>query len=95
MDLTRGSSHDHVDNPFWSVFQIKLKALTSSGPSDTLTTIGDADTGKVRILVDNILKGAFVCEPHLWVKAAARDKERTRKTTLAYPALRKGRFRRL
>jgi len=20
MDLTKGSTHDHVDNPFWSVF---------------------------------------------------------------------------
>ena len=27
MDLTRGASHDYVDSPFWSVFQIKAKNL--------------------------------------------------------------------
>lgn len=27
MDLTRGSNHDHVDNPYWSAFQIKVKQL--------------------------------------------------------------------
>ena len=52
MDLTRGSSHDHVDNPFWSVFQIKVKSLTSSGPSETLTAVGDADIGKVLLFVN-------------------------------------------
>ena len=25
MDLFKGSSHDYVDNPFWSVMQIKVK----------------------------------------------------------------------
>ena len=49
MDLTKGSTHDHVDNPFWSVFQIKIKALTSTGVSDTVTAIGDEDKGKVLI----------------------------------------------
>ena len=30
MDLTKGSSHDYVDNPFWSVFQIKVKSLSGA-----------------------------------------------------------------
>ena len=51
MDLTRGSSHDHVDNPFWSVFQIKVKSLTSSGPSETLSSISDSDVGKVNFSI--------------------------------------------
>ncbi len=68
MDLTRGSSHDHVDNPFWSVFQIKIKSLTSTGPSQSLTTIGDADLGKVNLLGKlyiHFLIGSPLCEPDM------------------------------
>ena len=27
MDLARGGSHDYVDNPYWSIFQIKVKQM--------------------------------------------------------------------
>ncbi len=47
MDLTKGSSHDHVDNPFWSVFQIKVKHLQGSIQGDTQRLISDDDLGKV------------------------------------------------
>ena len=26
-DLGKASSHDYVDNPFWSIFQIRVKYL--------------------------------------------------------------------
>jgi len=29
-DLNKRSTHDYVDNPFWSVFQIKVKYLLHS-----------------------------------------------------------------
>ena len=45
MDLTSGSSHDYVDNPFWSVFQIKVKKLMQE---KSQAPIGDEDLGKVR-----------------------------------------------
>ena len=27
MDLFRGSRYDYVDNPYWSIFQLKVKGL--------------------------------------------------------------------
>ena len=47
MDLTKGSSHDHVDNPFWSVFQIKVKHLPGSVQGENQKLVGDDDLGKV------------------------------------------------
>lgn len=32
MDLMRGSTHDYVDNPFWSVLQIKVKQMAYKNP---------------------------------------------------------------
>ena len=29
MDIARSGSHDYVDNPFWSVMQIKVKMFAS------------------------------------------------------------------
>ena len=26
-DLNKNSTHDYVDNPFWSIFQIRVKTL--------------------------------------------------------------------
>jgi hypothetical protein len=48
MDLARGRNHDHVDNPFWSVFQIKVKQLKG----DQTKAIGDEDVGKVLLFVN-------------------------------------------
>jgi hypothetical protein len=27
MDLNKSSTHDYVDNPYWSVFQVRVKYL--------------------------------------------------------------------
>lgn len=43
MDLTKGSSHDYVDHPFWSAFQIKVTPLQEATPRP----LGDDDLGKV------------------------------------------------
>ena len=45
-DVFRGTTHDYVDSPFWSLMQIKVKLLDRSNES----AIMDEDLGKVRPL---------------------------------------------
>ena len=52
LDLPMTSSHDYVDNSFWSVMQIKVKYLTKhilnkSAPNEE-KPISDEDLGKVK-----------------------------------------------
>jgi hypothetical protein len=50
-DLTKRSSFDYVDNPYWSIFQIKTRNLKSClNPEEKLQdkAIGDEDLGKVK-----------------------------------------------
>jgi len=49
-DLTKRSSLDYVDNPYWSAFQIKVRNLQTYLKADEKQqdkAIGDEDLGKV------------------------------------------------
>ena len=52
MDLMRGSTHDYVDNPYWSVLQIKVKQMAYKDP----VCIMDKDIGKVLLFVNMTLE---------------------------------------
>ena len=52
MDLMRGGTHDYVDNPFWSVLQIKVKQMAYKNP----VAIMDQDIGKVLLFVNMTLE---------------------------------------
>ena len=49
MDLTRGTSHDYVDNPYWSIFEIKVKQMAQKQPFKLM----DKDLGKVSSCQDS------------------------------------------
>lgn len=49
MDLFKASTHDFVDNHYWSAMQIKVKRLTAKDE----VPIGSVDMGKV-LLVANM-----------------------------------------
>ena len=49
MDLTRGTTHDYVDNPYWSIFQIKVKQMAQKEPFKLM----DRDLGKVSWLISH------------------------------------------
>ena len=44
MDLANSGSYDYVDNPYWSVMQVKVKQFGYKSPN----LIMDQDKGKVR-----------------------------------------------
>ena len=46
MDLFQNSKHDFVDNPYWSVMQIKAKRFTLK----EWITFGSTDYGKVILI---------------------------------------------
>lgn len=50
-DLFKSSTHDFVDNPFWSAMQIKVKRLTAKDE----VPIGTLDQGKVLLIANMTL----------------------------------------
>ncbi len=69
MDLTRGGTHDHVDTPYWSVFQIKAKQINA----DKATSIGEQDIGKVTLKLLIEMPGYPLCKLNMRAKDANRD----------------------
>ena len=58
MDLARNSSHDYVDNPYWSVMQIKVKQFGYTAPNDIM----DQDKGKVILFCNATFEKKFKVE---------------------------------
>ena len=66
-DLTR-SSHDYVDNPFWSVFQIKVKQFQNKFAAP----IGEKDEGKVLLFVNLTMDSSMREETNREIKELRR-----------------------
>ena len=55
MDLNKGSYYDYVDNPFWSVMQVKVKQFAFKNPN----TIVDQDKAKVILFCNMTLDSKY------------------------------------